>query len=370
MIDSLSHRPRYSHLRRNRMHSGAAALALLVLVSCTDGAPTEAPLDSTKRTEAVTPTYSISQLSLGSCAVGMRLTNGSYVRRVLAVRIPSGLQSVNGETSIFAYRGWDDRADTPLLLAVCRIPDTPSARAYFETRFGGRKLTTPALLSLARTIGLDKHRSLRADSATPSLMKMRFPAHLTDGIASESPRYRQSAATASDVPDEPVEPCDAYDPTPSDACAPWELDDEPVSSEEPDDPLSEPQAEFSESQPSNTCFAKSDYVHQSTTFGYGGYLNGKSHTTCQLPAYLAVQAFMQRQRCMVYSFHCFWTQVASGNLQVEPAGIYKLAIVPASCAWRDGWYRTLGDHYVSWGASARQVASLSKSRRISCLGGF
>ena len=113
-----------------------AIMAVILLVSCADVAHKLAATSSTVGSQLTPDTKSTIQANdplsrilpstPGACIVAIRTADGRYLSRPATVAVSKATASKDSRTARFAYRGWAAGADSPVLLAVCTIPDDPA----------------------------------------------------------------------------------------------------------------------------------------------------------------------------------------------------------------------------------------------------
>ena len=289
----------------------------------------------------------------GACLVAVRTPQGRYLSRSTAVLVPAQIARSASHTARFAYRGWAASAPEPVLLAVCTIPDSPSARAYFQQLFGGKAMTAAELTSFAQSakVGGVQEWGL---GTSPQVMQGAGPVYMTDGLASLSPATRPKplvgTASADGIVSAKLIAC-AVAVSTDPGCGVPEEETVPAAPPPDDAPAGAPNYSmltnptFSVSAPIY-CYGSTDYPHLSTTYGYFGRLNVKSQTQCPIPLPQYVTTTLKRESCWFWIF-CSWPQIAWG-INSSPSATYLQAIANTDCRWQFGWYRGEGYHRVAF----------------------
>ncbi len=306
----------------------------------------------------------------GDCIVARRRADGGYSSRKSSIpfRAEPNMSSVS--LARFAYRGWEANASQPKLMAVCDLPDTPSARLVFESTFGGKARSASELREFAARLRVTDGASW-TPGASPHLMQGAGHVRMIDGEAAQSPAVAAgrtgmrlaSAALNSSLANE----CSiAIIPPPE--CEGWMPEDE-TKPDVPPGPFPELEidiAAFEEPLVSVPhCFVSTDFPHWSTTTGFAGNINVKAKTACSVPMYLTVQTTLRRQSCFLWIF-CTWPAIAQSVPYTNASAMQVLAPAAATCAWQDGWYRGTGYHMMSYLGQPKIRSSGSWAVRIRC----
>jgi len=141
----------------------AVALAV-TLAACNDNAPQlTGPTPSSagaasqlapSTVQSSDPLSSRLSSTPGPCIVAVRSPYGKYQSRTVAVGLSKQIAASSAATIEFVYRGWSADVPQPTLLALCNIPDSRSARTYFEKQFGGKTMNPAQLRSFAQFAGV------------------------------------------------------------------------------------------------------------------------------------------------------------------------------------------------------------------------
>jgi hypothetical protein len=328
-----------------------AVVLTVALVACKDDAPLPtgptplAPATSqlaTGSVESSDPLSSRLSSTPGSCLVAERSPAGDYRSRTIAVSLPKQIAASSAATIEFAYRGWAATVPEPVLLALCHIPDSRTARTYFEKQFGGKSMTPAELRNFAKSIGVSGADYWEAVGG-PRIIHAAANTYVADGLASES-QVTKSAPTR-DPSAMLIPECDPNtDPT----CG-GTTEDEYVPTEPPPaptyDPWITPNPFPPPSYPTISCPIKTDYPHISTSRLYLGLgkLNVHGWTgTCNVPAPISVSTTLGRQRCNLFRF-CEWVPIGTTDPK-SWTGVYVETNSNVVCTWAVGWYLGVSQH--------------------------
>lgn len=354
----------------------AVASTLLVLLSgCRDNSPMPtgpAPSGAVASEQTIGSVLSSDPLSSrlsrtpGACLVAVRSPDGGYLSRSTAVQLPSQIKSNGAPTARFAYRGWAPGVPEPVLLAVCTIPDAPSARAYFEKRFGGKPMSAAELRSFAQSAGVSGAEEW-GTGTTPYVSQELEPTYVTDGLASESNATR--AAPTDGVTGMMIVACDPTAIIPEPGCDGYVPEEEyvPDTPPPPDGELNYvPWGPMPLPLPSVVqCQARTDFPHLSTTFGFLGNINVKSSNSCPIPLPMFVSTTLMRQRCF-FGHICFWDTITPTSFLTSASAMFLQAMANTYCSWSTGWYRGVGLHEVTIFGSIVTARTVSTAVRIDC----
>lgn len=299
----------------------------------------------------------------GACLVAVRAADGRYRSRSVVVALPKDVASGSVSTARFAYRGWARGVAEPVLLAVCNIPDAPSASAYFEKRFGGKSMNSAQLRSFAQSAGVAGAEKWSA-AISPQLMQGAGPAYVTDGLASESPARKAAPSqgvTARKAASDGVRAMIVVDPGGCDPTAiipepgcPGYGDEEEYVPDQPPPPdgiLSDYTFPFRPPLlplplPVIVCEGLTEDPHLSTTDFFKGRINGKGRTTCgPIPVGIAVSTVVYRQWCKFVL--CVPVQITDIVTYSNPSATIAKAQADTACIWASGWYRGYSGHAAS-----------------------
>ena len=376
----------------------AAVVALLAACNGDAPDPTSPPRPNATRSQEVTAGTTTNGSTLGdplsrwlpntpgACLIATRTADGRFPSRSSTIPLPGGLNSSLNRTARFAYRGWKAGVAEPVLLAVCTIPDTPGAREYLSTRFGGRAINAGELRAFAKLAGVTETDDW-GPASSPHVMQGATAVYMTDGLVSNA-RSRQTGSSggkpAGDLTAQEVTECNPDAIIPEPGCEPPPPDGggggggsgggtisgecdlnaiipDPACGNEtvPDSPpppvVGEPDYSLM-TDPDNPmdytvglvvlCTGLTEYPHLSTTPGFAGRINVKARNTCPqpLPSYVSVS--LKRQRCFLWIF-CGWPTIASGSYS-SPSATLAEAKANADCIWKKGWYRAEGYHQVTY----------------------
>jgi hypothetical protein len=331
-----------------------AVVLTVTLVACKDDAPLptgptpSAPAASQLATGSVQssdPLSSRLSSTPGACLVAVRSPDGKYRSRTVAVSLPKQIATSSAATSQFAYRGWAAAVPQPTILAWCNIPDSRSARTYFEKQFGGKSMNPAELRSFAQLIGVSGVEYWAAVGG-PQIIQGAATTYVADGLASESPATK-SAATGGVSP-LLIPVCDPYADPPCDGSTPEEeyVPDTPPPPDgvvydwwitpSPFPPPSYPQIE---------CTIKTDNPHLSThRYPFATYLNVIAWTgNCNVPASISARTVLGRQFCYFGNRLCQWFPIADPGYK-SWYGTYVEATSSVFCTWAVGWYKGVSTH--------------------------
>lgn len=350
-----------------------AVVLTVTLVACKDDAPLptgptpSAPAASQLATGSVQSSDPISsRLSSapGACLVAVRTLDGKYTSRTVAVTLPKQIAASSAATIQFAYRGWAAGVPQPTLLALCNIPDSRSARTYFEKQFGGKPMNPAQLRSFAQFAGVSG-AEYWAVAGGPQVIQGAATTYVADGLASESPATKSAPAGGVSAMLEPV--CDPTAIIPDPGCDGYTPEDEYVPDQPP--PPTEVASDWwitpnpfpPPSYPAITCNIKTDNPHLSTNrlFLGRGYLNEKAWTgNCNVPALISARTVLGRQFCYFGNRLCMWAAIAPEGYN-SWTGVYVEAKSNVLCTWAVGWYKGVSTHTLtSYGyTQTKQTAS-------------
>jgi hypothetical protein len=363
-------------------HALSAAIFVL-LAACTDTGPTvtgppapatgeqQLSTGNTDATEIQDPLSSRLSSEPGACLVAVRSTDGRYFSRATAMPLPRKIASSAAATTRFAYRGWAPFVSEPVILAVCTIPDTREARDYFQKQFGSKPVAGAALKKFAQSAGVAGVEDWGAEPS-PHVMQGAGSVYMTDGRSSDFRAIRASrtdGAGTGDVGINLIMPCDPTAIIPEPGCD-GAVPEEEVVSETPPPPAGEapyvavPNPSYS-TVAELWCEGWTEYPHLSTTPGYYGRINQKSHNWCVVPLPNYVITYLKRESCFLWVF-CAWPTIASA-VNMSPSSRTLTAIANTECRWKTGWYRGEGYHQATFPTGVGSARSSSYySRYIRC----
>jgi len=322
----------------------------VTLTACNDNVPLPtapatagpaAPQLATRSVQSVNPVSSGLSSTPGACLVAVRTMSGQYTSRTVAVTLPKQIASSSAATIQFAYRGWAPGVPQPTILALCNMPDSRTARTYFEKQFGGKSMTPAQLNSFAQSMSVSGAEYWAA-AGGPQIIQGAATTYVADGLASESPATK--SAPTGGVVGMLVPVCDPNtDPTCSGTPLP---DSVPVQPPPPDglegDWWITPNPFPPPGYPTINCDIKTDYPHLST--GFTGVLNEKAWTgNCNVPALISARTVLGRQFCYFGNRLCQWAPIAPEGYKPF-FGVYVEAMSNVLCTWPIGWYKGMSTH--------------------------
>jgi hypothetical protein len=327
----------------------------VALVACKDDAPLPTgptPLTpptsqlATGTVQSSDPLSSRLSSTPGSCLIAERSAAGDYRSRTIAVSLPKQIAASSAATIEFAYRGWAATVPEPVVLALCNIPDSRTARAYFEKQFGGKSMTSAQLRNFAKSISVSGTDYWEAVGG-PRIIHAASTSYVADGLASESQVTK--SAPPGGVVGMLVPVCDPNtDPTcsgtPEDEYVPTEPPPPPPAF----DPWVTQPAFPTPTYPTINCPIDTDYPHFSNSrpFYGQGILNVHGWTgPCNVPALISVSTTLGRQRCYIFRF-CQWVAIATPGSK-SWTGVFIEAYSNVACTWAIGWYLGVTQHSVS-----------------------
>lgn len=383
------HVPRSSAHAGVRLHPRRAPLlgvsAALLLVACHGDGPTPPPRTAAAGIDApgagaramADPLSARLPGVAGACVVARRTDAGGYLGRASSIPLPRGLAD-HQPLARFAYRGWRAGVAEPVTLAICSMPESPAARAFFASAFGGSPMTPAALRNFARLGGVADAEQW-GKGTTPHLMQGAPAMYLIDGLAEASPAIRPGSRAAAGRVAGALEGTAAMvvacDPTmivPDEGCDGYVSEEETV----PDDPpppdgepsyslLTDPALTLEPSLAGPIyCEGSTDYPHLSTTIGFSGRINVKSHNSCPVPLPQFVTSTLAREKCFLWVF-CSWPAIASGS-NSSPSASFITAMANTACVWQKGWYRGIGYHQTTFPQGVGSTRTWSPAVGIRC----
>jgi hypothetical protein len=348
----MTRRRKDSRIKFRALAVVAVALAV-TLTACNDNVPLPtapatvspaAPQLATGSVQSSDPVSNRLSSTPGACLVAVRTLDGKYMSRAVAVTLPKQIASSSAATIRFVYRGWAPGVPQPTILALCNTPDSRTARAYFEKRFGGKSMTPAQLNSFAQSMSVSGAEYWAA-AGGPQIMEGAATTYVADGLASESPATK--SAPTGGVVGMMVPVCDPNtDPTCSGTP---ETDSVPATPPPPDSLQGDwwitPNPFPPPSYPTVNCTIKTDNPHISTSrpFTPGPYLNGKAWNQCNVPALISVRTVLGRQFCYFGHIICQWSPIAPEGYK-SWTGVYIEAMSNVLCTWPIGWYKGVSTH--------------------------
>jgi hypothetical protein len=294
----------------------------------------------------------------GACIVAVRTPEGHYRSRSITVSV-SAVTTANSHPSAsstrFAYRGWSAGLPEPTVLAVCTMPEAPTARAHFARFFKSTPMDANELRSFAQSVGVLGVQEW-GPWTSPHVMQGAGPVHMTDGLASELLTTAPMSTTVLPMLATSVSECDPD--YPADWCEEETVSDTPPPSEGPDTaPITDPNVTI-------PCTALTEYPHKSTTPGFIGRINAKSRNECPQPLPQFVSSTLKRQKCFLWVF-CTWPAIAYGT-DTRASSTWAEAKANTDCAWEKGWYMGVGYHQTTWPNGVAATTTWSPAVRIHC----
>jgi hypothetical protein len=270
----------------------------------------------------------------GACLVAVRTMYGQYTSRTVAVTLPKQIASSSAATIQFAYRGWAPGVPQPTIIALCNMPDSRTARTYFEKQFGGKSMTSAQLNSFAQSMSVSGAEYWAA-AGGPQITQGAATTYVADGLASESPASK--SAPTGGVVGMLVPVCDTCSGTPLPDSVPSQP---PPPDGVPSDWWITPNPFPPPSYPTISCNIKTDYPHLST--GFTGVLNEKAWNQCNVPALISARTVLGRQFCY-FGHICQWAPIAPEGYK-SWTGTYVEAMSNVLCTWPIGWYKGVSTH--------------------------
>jgi hypothetical protein len=234
-------------------------------------------------------------------------------------------------------------------LALCNIPDSRSARTYFEKQFGGKPMNPAQLRSFAQFAGVSGVEYW-AVAGGPQVIQGAATTYVADGLASESPATK--SAPAGEVSVMLLPECDPTAIIPDPGCDDGYTPEEeyvPVDPPPPDgvvyDPWITPNPFPPPSYPQIACNIKTDNPHLSThRYPFGTYLNVIAWTgNCNAPALISARTVLGRNYCYFFNRICQWVAIAPEGYN-SWTGTYVEAKSNVLCTWAVGWYKGVSTH--------------------------
>ena len=331
------------------------AALTVTLVACNDnvrlptGPKPSAPAASQLATGSVQssdPLASRLSSAPGACLVSVRSPDGKYRSRSVTVDLPKQIAASSAATIQFAYRGWAAGVPQPTLVAWCNIPDSRSARTYFEKQFGGKSMNPAELRSFAQSVGVSGVEYWAAVGG-PEIIQGAVTTYVADGLASESPATK--SAPTGDPSAMLVPVCDPYADPPCDGTP--EPEYVPVQPPPPTGVAADwritgnPFPPFPSGLADIVCHGLSENPHKSTTANFMGRLNMKARSWCDgnyaLP--LSVSTVLGRYSC-VPGRMCQWLQIALADFQGPKLATFIEAKSNTDCNSILGWYLGSSTH--------------------------
>jgi hypothetical protein len=338
--------------------STAVAVVLAVtLTACSDNAPlptgprAPATAKSQVTTGSVAQSDPLSKLANipGACVVATRTSDGRYVSHSVSLSLPKNIASADAAIVRFGYRGWANGVVLPVAFALCKAPDVPAARSYFDKQFGGKPMTSAQLQSFARSVGVSGAEAWTAATG-PHVEGTEPPAYLIDGLASKSP-----AITRSSTGDVGVMLIPVCDPNTDPSCGGGgDVPEDPPDPNlpPPSDPTMDTKNPFGPYYPLPyfpviECEGKTDFVHLSTVAGFYGkqVVQVKAHTKCPVILPIFVDTQIGRNFCLLR--FCTWAPIGPADPERKTSTNVDAAS-NGKCAWETGWYLGKSYHTVTF----------------------
>lgn len=339
------------------------ALALAVtLAACNDNAPelTGPTRSSAGATSQLAPSTVQSNDPLssrlsstpGACIVAVRSPDGKYQSKTVAVALSKKIAASSAATIRFGYRGWSANVPEPTLMAVCNIPDSRSARTYFENQFGGKPMNPAELQSFAKFAGVSGV-DYWAVAGGPQVTQRAGTTYVTDGLAAESPATK--SAPTDGVSAMLESECDPTAIIPDPECGGGYTPEEEYGEPPPPDGVVYDPSMTTAYDPTKTtnpfppptyppivsCSIQTDNPHRSTHAP--GYLNVTAWTgRCTAPAFISASTHMVRSRWVILFYH--QAVQISPEVPASRTGTYVETHSSTVCLWAVGYYKGISTH--------------------------
>jgi len=289
----------------------------------------------------------------GACLVAVRSPDGKYRSKPVAVALSKQIAASSAATIEFLYRGWTPGVPQPTLLALCNIPDSRSARTYFEKQFGGKTMDPGQLRSFAQLAGVSGVEYW-AVTGGPQVLQGAATTYVTDGVASESPATKSAqtgevSAMLVPVTCDPTDLiCDGYTPeeeyVPPQPPPPSPGDGYESSMTAIYDPTKTPNPFPPPQYPTVGCWIKTDRPHLSTHMQPLEVVNVIGWTgKCNVPASITAQTVLGRMICTVGTRYCQWLQIANEDYKTH-FGTYVEAKSNVACTLPMNHYKGVSRH--------------------------